>query len=94
MWYLLWVPSHHMGQLLFWRSLRRDRVPHRIPIKYVKIVNTKKTQAHCNHAKVAKLLPPFVVTKKVDDDTLLQLCTFQVTSSHFLSVNAYNDCGI
>ena len=73
-------------------TLRRDRVPADIPNKYV---NTKKTQAHCKRAKVAKFLQPIVVTKKVDDDILLQLCTFQSTSScNFLSVNAYDKCGV
>jgi hypothetical protein len=71
-------------------TLRRDRTPNDIPKKYLCV---KQTDPSNKRARVAKFLHPIVLTKKIDDSNLLQMTSFQSTSScNFLSVNAYNSC--
>ena len=73
-------------------TLRRDRIPKGLPSS---CLHVKKTAPHDKRAKVAKFLQPIVAVKKVSDDILLQLTSFQSTSScNILSVNAYNHCSL
>jgi hypothetical protein len=73
-------------------TLRRDRMPKPVPNIFFHV---KKTNPKDRRVKVAKFLNPIVAVKKVNDESLLQLTSFQSTSScNFLSVNAYNACGL
>jgi hypothetical protein len=73
-------------------TLRRDRIPKGLPSL---CLHVKKMAPHDKRAKVAKFLQPIVAVKKVSDDAILQLTSFQSTSScNILSVNAYNHCSL
>jgi len=72
-------------------TLRCDRFPKGIPKKHFHFA---KTLPGASRPRAAKFLTPIVATKRVGD-SMLQLTSFQSTSScNFLSVNAYSRCGL
>lgn len=73
-------------------TMRRDRAPKSIPSKHLCL---KKTDPKGQRPRMAKWIPPVVATKIVGNSSMMQLTSFQSTSScNFLSVNAYNECSL
>lgn len=71
--------------------LRGDRIPTGIPKKYLHV---KKTLPGEHRAHITRFMQPIIATKKIGN-SLIQLTSFQSTSScNFLSVDAYNECGL
>jgi hypothetical protein len=84
----IWCADQGFGMT---STLRRDCFPQGVP-KY--FFHGQKTTPKDNRAKVAKFLSPIVAMKNIDNG-VLQLTSFQSTSCcNFLSVNAYNQCGL
>lgn len=73
-------------------TLRRDRFPSGVPKKFF---HFQKTQPGAARPRAAKYIAPIVAVKKVHHGSLMQLTSFQSTSScNFLSVNAYDSCNL
>jgi hypothetical protein len=84
----IWCADQGFGMT---STLRRDCFPQGV-LKY--FFHGQKMTPKDNRAKVAKFLMPIVATKNIDNG-VLQLTSFQSTSCcNFLSVNAYNQCGL
>jgi len=68
---------------------RRDRLPKEIPSQYLQKEKTDSSE----RSRAARFQSPIVVTKQVDEDTTVQLVTFQSTSScNIMCINALNTC--